>query len=101
MSSLASLAQVVRSKNAGPTQLTIDVFFRDAQGFALALQSPALSAQAVAQRYGVAAQDMQRHVMPQILAMKFSMPRALCAGTPGDGDVYGAQQHMPLLEIEL
>ena len=33
--------------------------------------------------------------------MKFSMPRWICAGSPGDGDVYGAQQHAPLLELLL
>ena len=30
---LTTLAHVVRSKNAGPTQLTIDVFFHDAQSY--------------------------------------------------------------------
>ncbi|MDB5851284.1 MAG: hypothetical protein JWP29_5036, partial [Rhodoferax sp.] len=34
-------------------------------------------------------------------AIKFSMPRAICAGSPGDGDVYGAQQHAPLLGVLL
>jgi hypothetical protein len=35
------------------------------------------------------------------LALKFSMPRQLVAGSPGDGDVYGAQQHAPFLEVLL
>ena len=35
------------------------------------------------------------------LAIKYALPRRLCAGTPGDGDVYGAQQHAPMLDVEL
>jgi hypothetical protein len=96
---LAALAQVVRSKNAGPTQLTIDVFFRDADAYARAAKSPALSAVAVAVLYDVPAGQMQRHAMPDILALKFTLPRRICAGDPGDGDVYGAQQHAPLLGV--
>ena len=34
---LARLAKVVRSKNAGPTQLTVDIFFHDADGYARAV----------------------------------------------------------------
>ncbi len=100
-SSLASLAQVIRSKNAGPAQLTIDVFFNDAQAYARALCSPAMTEAAIAQRYGLSASEVRRFALPDISAIKYSMPRMLCAGTPGDGDVYGAQQHGPMLEIVL
>ena len=98
---LTALAQVIRSKNAGPTQLTVDLFFRDADGYALAERSAALSGAAVAARYGFEAAQVQRHLLPQIHAIKYSMPRRICAGDPGDGDVYGAQQHAPLLEVML
>lgn len=100
-STLSALAHVIRSKNAGPTQLTIDIFFHDVKGYALAVQSPALSCAAVAQRYQFEATQVQRYLLPAILAIKFSMPRRICAGNPGDGDVYGAQQHAPLLEVML
>ena len=98
---LQELAQVVRSKNAGPTMLTLDVFFNDAGGYGRAAASEALTPAAVARLYGVAADTVQRYLMPQLNAIKFSLPRALCAGTPGDGDLYGAQQHGPLLEVLL
>jgi hypothetical protein len=44
---------------------------------------------------------VQRHLLPALLAIKYALPRRLCAGTPGDGDVYGAQQHAPMLGILL
>jgi hypothetical protein len=42
---------------------------------------------------------VRRFELPDILAIKLSMPRAVCAGNPGDGDLYGAQQHAPLLSL--
>ncbi len=96
---LADMAHVIRSKNAGPTQLTIDVFLMDAAAYALAASSPAMSCAAVAARYGLPAQQVQRHLLADIHAIKYVLPRVIMAGSPGDGDVYGAQQHGPMLDI--
>lgn len=98
---LRELAHIVRSKNAGPTMLTLDVFFNDAAAYERAAGSAALASGAVAALYEVAPGAVQRYLLPQLQAIKFSMPRKLCAGTPGDGDLYGAQQHGPLLEVLL
>jgi len=98
---LAQLARVVRSKNAGPTCLTIDLFFPDAQAYARAAASEALQAPAVAARYGVTSGQVRRFELPDIFALKLSLPRRRCAGDPGDGDCYGAQQHVPLLVVML
>jgi hypothetical protein len=98
---LTDLVHVIRSKNAGPTVLTLDVFFRDRDGYQRATQSPQLSVASVAQLYGCAQALMSRYDMADLCAMKFTLPRAVCAGSPGDGDVYGAQQHGPLLGVML
>jgi hypothetical protein len=98
---LRELAHTVRSKNAGPAVLTLDVFFNDASAYERAAASEALAPGAVALLYGVAPESVQRYLLPQLQAIKFSLPRGLCAGTPGDGDLYGAQQHGPLLEVLL
>ncbi len=96
---LSAIAPVIRSKNAGPTQLTIDIFFCDAPAYARAAGGVALSEAAVAALYHCDAAHVRRHLLPSIQAMKFSLPRRICAGNPGDGDVYGAQQHAPLLGV--
>lgn len=98
---LATLAKVVRSKNAGPMQLTLDIFFHDRAGFDRAVAAAGLQPDAVAARYRVGAGQVRRFDLPDVLAIKFSMPRQRCAGDPGDGDVYGAQQHVPLLGVML
>ena len=98
---LRELVRVVRSKNAGPTLLTLDLFFKDAAAYAQGAASAALSPQAVGALYGVQPAQVQRHLLPQLQAIKFTLPRTLCAGSPGDGDLYGAQQHAPLLGLML
>lgn len=98
---LTVLAPVIRSKNAGPTQLTLDLFFRDADAFDQAHVSSALTADAVAGLYGLPPGVVRRYAMPALQAMKFTLPRVVCAGSPGDGDVYGAQQHGPLLTLRV
>jgi hypothetical protein len=97
---LADLACVVRSKNAGPATLTLDVMFADAEGLARALGAPALTASAIAARYGVAADAVRVIAYAPACALKFVLPRRP-AGGPGDRDTYGAQAHHPLLDIEI
>lgn len=98
---LTELARVIRSKNAGPTQFTLDLFLRDDAAYARAEASPALTRDAVARLYGAAPAQVARFAMPAIRAIKFTLPRLVCAGSPGDGDVYGAQQHGPLMGVRL
>ena len=49
---LVELARTVRSKNAGPLKLTLDLLFDDEAAYRRALQSPALEPGAVARLYG-------------------------------------------------
>ncbi len=96
---LTELASVIRSKNAGPLCFTVDLFFRDQAAYERAASSQALQASTVAQCYGLWVSQVRRFELPEIWAIKLSMPRAVCAGNPGDGDLYGAQQHAPLLSL--
>src|ERR1700730_10042785 len=56
---LHEYASIIRSKNAGPFCLTIDVFFADAGGYALARRSDLLTVPGVARAYGVAESDVK------------------------------------------
>ena len=96
MTRLADLARVVRSKNAGPTMLTIDILFAEVASFERA--APVLTAARISEIYAVEASVI---VYRPALAIKIVMPRGLIAGDPGDRDVYGAQQHAPLLDLDI
>ena len=98
---LTDIAKVIRSKNAGPTVLTLDLLFNDEAGFKLACAAESLKPGAIARLYGQPAEKIQVLAYPPALAIKIVLPRRIVSGNPGDSDVYGAQQHGPLLGIEL
>ncbi|MCE2945955.1 MAG: DUF4387 domain-containing protein [bacterium] len=98
---LVDCARVIRSKNAGPTTLSLDLMFEDDARFRQALSSPALTATALAPLYGVPVESVEVIPYAPAFAIKIVLPRKIIAGAPGDRDVYGAQQHGPLLGVEL
>jgi hypothetical protein len=98
---LSDIAQVIRSKNAGPRRLTLDIMFANDADYQLVVQSSALGADNIGRLYRVAPADVT--IIPYAVgrAIKIVMARSVMAGDPGDCDVYGAQQHGPLLGIEI
>ncbi|MCH9672366.1 MAG: DUF4387 domain-containing protein [Gammaproteobacteria bacterium] len=98
---LGELADIVRSKNAGALLLTIDVMFDDQDVYARVLKSGAVSRAVVAQLYGVSENAIDIIQFDLVRAIKVTFPRATRSGDPDDGDIYGAQQHVPMLSIPI
>ena len=98
---LQDLAQVVRSKNAGPRRITLDVIFRSDADYQRATQSEALIAEKIAPLYGVAVDAVTVINYPLGRAIKIVVARRIMSGDASDRDVYGAQQHTPLLRLEI
>jgi hypothetical protein len=96
---LQDFTRVERSKNAGPRRFTLDIIFRNDADYQRAAQSQALTAARLAPLYGVAAEAISDISYPLGRTIKIAVPRM--SGDPGDQDVYSAQQHTPLLEIEI
>lgn len=104
MALLGDLAEVFRSKNAGPFLITVDLMFADRERFERVANASSLSAQEIARRYGVEAADVRVIPFPHALAIKVTLPRTAGSrgsGSPGDRDVYGAQQHGLMLDIDI
>ena len=98
---LDAIAKVIRSKNAGPCLLTLDVMLPDKAAFAYVAERIASLRQQVARRYGRSENEVAVLPFAPALAVKITLPREIVSGDIGDRDVYGAQQHAPLLDIEL
>ncbi|MDM0115424.1 DUF4387 domain-containing protein [Variovorax sp. J22R133] len=101
---LGQLASVLRSKNAGPFQITIDLMFGDAAAYARVLGSGVLNAATVARLYQVDAAQVSIIPFERVFSIEVTVART--SGTRGSGsafdrDVYGAQQHGPLAALEL
>jgi hypothetical protein len=101
MARLRDIAQICKSKNAGPFMLTIDVLFEDPAVYAAVKATGALNAGLFARLYQVAEADVLFTPYDPALAFKATLPRLVPAGDFGDTDVYGAQQHAPLLDVEI
>ncbi len=98
---LGNLAHIIRSKNAGPGLLTIDLFFDSDEDFADAVAAKGLQPGPIAARYRLSANQVRMIPYPLARAIKITMDRPITAGRPGDSDVYGAQQHALLLDVRI
>ncbi|MCE4617705.1 MAG: DUF4387 domain-containing protein [Desulfurococcales archaeon] len=99
MTPLRDVAKIIRSKNAGPFTITIDIIFDDEDCLDALLNL--LNRKLVAQLYKVNSEDIEIIPYRPARAVKINIPRGTPSGHPGDTDVYGAQQHAPLLGLEV
>lgn len=101
MTQLKDIAKACKSKNAGPFDITLDIMFDDAKLFERVRATGVINAALIARLYGVAEGDVLFTEYPPALAWKATLPRRIASGAVGDTDVYGAQQHAPLLSIDV
>jgi hypothetical protein len=99
MATIADLAVLVRSKNAGPFWLTIDIMFDDEAKYCRARDSKVITRDGIAQMFGRNPDDIIVVNHDVALAIKVSFPRPQSSGSKYDSDVYGGQQYAPLLSL--
>ena len=98
---VADLAHEVRSKNAGPFWVTMEVFLRDAAGYAVVADPAFLDASVIARLYGVTAETVQIFRIPELNVVKISFPRPVVQGSLRDRDMHAGQHHVPLALLAL
>ncbi len=98
---LGQLATKVRSKNAGPFWVTVDVFLPDADAYNRTSASRVTDTETIGERYAVAPDVVRVFRLPDLLAIKISFPRQSAQGGIGDRDMHAGQQHVPLLDLEI
>lgn len=97
---LEDLASIIRSKNAGPFRITFDILFRDNSAYRRMRESGVLSRKTIAQAYRISESDIiSIYEVDMANAFKITIARSVTQGDVGDSDVYGAQQHVPLMGI--
>lgn len=99
---LKEIAAVIRSKNAGPYELTFDIIFRDGETYQQVKRLGIINRRLMEDLYGIPAEDVLSLVeFDPANAIKITVKRPRVAGDVGETDVYGAQQHAPLLDLEI
>jgi hypothetical protein len=96
---LADLAHEVRSKNAGPFWVTMELFMRDAEGYRLA--ESLVSERVVAELYRVEESTVQIFRIPSLNVVKISFPRPVSQGSLRDRDMHAGQHHVPLARMPI
>jgi hypothetical protein len=98
---LGELASLVRSKNAGPFWVTIDMFFPDDATYDRASTSPIIDVETIGGRYAVDPNGVRVFLLPDLRAIKISFPRPTNQGSKDDRDMHAGQQYVPLLDIDI
>lgn len=101
MTRLREVAAIVRSKNAGPLYLTLDVMLPTDEAFRRVRRSGILAPDSIAALYGLPARTISTIEHPTTRTLKVTIVRPVTAGDPEDTDLYGAQQYVPLLDLEV
>lgn len=101
MARLRDLAKLIRSKNAGPFELTFDIIFDDRDKYRRVKSSGAINRDLFAKLYGVPRERVRLFEYDAGLALKITIPRPAISGALDDTDVYGGQQFGPLVDLDI
>lgn len=99
---IRELASVIRSKNAGPFELTFDILFKSEEIYRSVKQAGFFHPQLFADLFKIPLEDIVAFVeFDPANAIKCTIRRPRAAGDVGETDVYGAQQYAPLLLLQI
>ena len=99
---IRELAAVIRSKNAGPYELTLDIMFNKEEDYLFVKNIQFFTRELIAHIYGISSDKIITIVyFDPAWAVKISLVRPVVSGAVGDTDIYGAQQHAPLLGMKI
>lgn len=92
---------MIRSKNSGPYELTFDVIFKDFDSYEQVKAKGIFNNKMFCELY----QIPESHIINIVhfdpaKAIKTTIVRPIPSGALGETDVYGAQQHAPLMHLE-
>lgn len=102
MAKMRELAQVIRSKNSGPYELTLDIIFNTREIYEKVIDKKVITPELIASLYKIPVENVINVIeFSPANAIKATIVRPIASGELGETDVYGAQQHAPLLDIEI
>lgn len=97
---LTDAASVIRSKNSGPYELTFDIIFKEMDMYQQVKSAKVFTAQMFALLYHIPESQIISLVhFDPAKAVKITVIRPIPSGALGETDVYGAQQHAPLMRM--
>lgn len=101
MPKLWQATKLIRSKNAGPFELTFDVIFKDHATYEKVRDAKTINAQWFGKTYQMAPDAVTIINYDAASAIKITIPRPVISGDIDDTDVFGGQQYGPLVDLEI
>jgi hypothetical protein len=99
MPTIEQTAKYVRSKNAGPFWITIDIVCGTDESYNQIMRSESLKAHNVARIYGADLEKVKIFLVKNLRVIKISIPRSAPQGSRYERDMHGGQQY-PLLSSQ-
>jgi hypothetical protein len=101
MTTLADIARLIRSKNAGPFQLTFDIMFDKPEEYKRVRDAGVFTQQRIAPLFRQPPKDVAIFFCEHALAIKVTIPRPFTQGDLRDSDGHGGQQYAPLMDLQI
>ncbi len=101
MSTIAQTASYVRSKNAGPFWITIDIFCDSEKAFQTISCSQKLNSKSISHLYMIPEDNVKIYFLPDLKVLKISIPRLDPQGSKYERDMHSGQQYIQILDFEL
>ena len=100
MVALKDIAKVIRSKNAGPFEMTMDIIFKNQNDFKKVRKTGVITKELFSKIYNLPVEKIITFVeFPTANAIKVTIPRPKSQGSIGETDMHATQQHVPLFDI--
>ena len=101
MTTVNNLSRYVRTKNASPFWVTVDIFAKDANSYRKLKASSVINQETIAQIYRIDPKLVNIYYLPNLNVIKVSFPRPHVQGYKYESDMHFGQQYVPLLNIEV
>ena len=101
MATIGETAYYVRSKNAGPFWVTVDIFCGEKDVFEKLSASTSITKEKVAEVYGVKSEEVKIFYIPNLNVIKISYPRVMPQGQKYERDMHAGQQYAQIAELEV
>jgi hypothetical protein len=99
MEQVQDLAREVRSKNAGPFWVTLEIFCDNDAAYQRIKNSPNVTKEKIAELYGADAGMVKSFYVDNLRVIKFSYPRPKPSGHKYENDMHAGQQYIRLAEL--
>lgn len=101
MPKLNDVCHHIRSKNAGPFWITVDLFFRSTDDYEAFKDAPELGGSTFERLFGANPALVKHFAVDSLNVVKISYARPRPQGWAGERDMHSGQQFTRLLDLEL